>query len=345
MTVMDNTHILDEAFERFARTGPEFGPGLSNHGPMGSEALVVLGRGHVVEEWAGWYAPRLRDAVSSRNPIAADGWREALGEIERVGDWVAFFQRALEEAPWQAVLDEWTARLAPGVMATHGVLRTAHAVRALEGGVTPARLHELAEGLGYWAARYQELPGRHVRAGKLGVAQALAHVERLGPGANRNGLFKDVIDQVGKSAPFEHVIDLVSVDVPFGEFISDLTGTFVREYLANASHASIAFIHTVTAPSALRLIEPHVSAESSRAVMAYMWQSCAAMHAAYSFGASPAMPDEAGVFDEDDLIDRAVAARDEHTIKFTEACLREHRLTGDPAFIAAVRDVVDRLRA
>lgn len=28
--------VLDEAFERFAKTGPEFGLGLSNHGPRES---------------------------------------------------------------------------------------------------------------------------------------------------------------------------------------------------------------------------------------------------------------------------------------------------------------------
>ena len=41
---------------------------------------------------------------------------------------------------------------------------------------------------------------------------------------------------------------------------------------------------------------------------------------------------------------RAVASGDEHAIKFREACLREHRISGDPAFIAAVRDAVNRMR-
>jgi hypothetical protein len=49
-------------------------------------------------------------------------------------------------------------------------------------------------------------------------------------------------------------------------------------------------------------------------------------------------------FDKRDLIEQAVAARDEHAIKFTEACLREHRISPDPAFIVATRDVVVRLR-
>ena len=35
-------HVLDESLNRLAATGPEFGGGLSNHGPMGAEALVVV---------------------------------------------------------------------------------------------------------------------------------------------------------------------------------------------------------------------------------------------------------------------------------------------------------------
>ena len=39
-----NEDALDEALERLARKGPEYGGGLSNHGPMAAEALVALGR-------------------------------------------------------------------------------------------------------------------------------------------------------------------------------------------------------------------------------------------------------------------------------------------------------------
>jgi hypothetical protein len=64
--------------------------------------------------------------------------------------------------PWPDVLDVWVARLASGMSgaATHGVIRTAHAVRALARRKTPERLGELARGLGYWASSYEELPVR-----------------------------------------------------------------------------------------------------------------------------------------------------------------------------------------
>jgi hypothetical protein len=152
--------VLDEVLDQFAKRGPEFGPGLSNHGPMAAEALVALGREDAVTTWSEWYVAKLDSPMDARNPIARDEWREALGDMRRAGDWSVYFARELDELPWQKALDVWVARLAPGIMAgaTHGILRTAHAVRSLGRGETAHRRRELAEGLAYWAARYQELP-------------------------------------------------------------------------------------------------------------------------------------------------------------------------------------------
>ena len=49
--------------------------------------------------------------------------------------------------------------------------------------------------------------------------------------------------------------------------------------------------------------------------------------------------------DEDELIDRAIACGDEHAIKFTEVCLREHALKPDPAFLAAADHAIQMLSA
>ena len=59
--------------------------------------------------------------------------------------------------------------------------------------------------------------------------------------------------------------------------------------------------------------------------------------------AGPRAPEDA--VDTADIVDQAVAARDEHAIKFTEACLREHAMHPDAIYIDAARDVVQRLRA
>ncbi len=338
--------VIDEVLDRFAATGPEFGPGLSNHGPMAAEALIALGRAEAVVPWAESYARRLREHPSARNPIAPDEWREALGDIGRAGDWIVFFERELRAHPWQRVLDTWVARLGPGIMAgaTHGAIRTAHAVRTLSSGENAQRLHELAEGLGYWAARYQTLPGVLAEPGEMRIADAVAAVPLVEESQRRGGLIFDAVKTVG-ATEFAPVLNYVAVGTDPAAFVSDLTRAFVREYLANADHAAIAFVHSVTAPSATRILAPYLSPETRDAALRYAWQACASLYAAYAKAAPAlAMNDGPAEPDLDDLIDRAVAARDEHAIKFTEACLREYRLTGDGLFIAAAQDVVVRMR-
>jgi len=345
MTAVDT--VLDEALDRFASTGPEFSGGLSNHGPMAVEALVALGRADAVAGWSEWYAQRLTKHPQARNAIAPDEWREALGDIARAGDWVAFFDRALAEQPWTDVLEAWVARLAPGIIAgaTHGVLRTAHAVRSLDRGENAHRLHELAEALGYWAARYQTLPGTWRGSGALAPSAAVATVPRVDPERGRPGLIFEAVKAVDPER-FAPVLGQVDVTGDAGAFVSDLTRTFVRHYLANAERASIAFVHSVTAPSALRILAPHLSDGTRQAAMAYAWQACASLYATYGRVDARDVPGsfEPATVDLEDLADRAVAARDEHAIKFTEACLREYRLSSDGAFIVAASDVVDRMR-
>jgi hypothetical protein len=111
-------------------------------------------------------------------------------------------------------------------------------------------------------------------------------------------------------------------------------------YLQNAGTASIAYVHTVTAPSAVRMIAPHVSPETARLVARYAWQACAAIHSRHHVEREVALPRQ--LPSADDLIDRAVVSGDEHAIKFTEACLRENALSPSPAFFAGPLDMSSR---
>ena len=95
--------VIDEALDLLGRYGPEYGNGLSNHAPMACEALVALGRPETVLPWIGRYKGRLREPPGRQDAIRVDAWREALGDVRRVGDWIAFFEQALAEAPWKKV--------------------------------------------------------------------------------------------------------------------------------------------------------------------------------------------------------------------------------------------------
>ena len=69
----------------------------------------------------------------------------------------------------------------PGSLAsaTHSLILVGHAVRALTAVETPPRVAELGQALGYWAGRYQPMPGTANPAGRLTEAQALDAVPRV----------------------------------------------------------------------------------------------------------------------------------------------------------------------
>src|SRR5271163_1297478 len=85
--------------------------------------------------------------------------------------------------PWAELLDTWAARLAPGLMAaaTHGVIRTGHAVRALALEDNTSRRRELADGLAYWAAEYMPLPAARHKSARAMPSDAIARVQMIPP--------------------------------------------------------------------------------------------------------------------------------------------------------------------
>jgi hypothetical protein len=340
---------IDDALTLLRRYGPEFGEmRLANHGPMASEALLTLNRAPEMMPWAESYTPRLEERPRSSNPINAEAWREALGQGNRVADWTAFFEAELARESYQTALKSWIPRLLPGLAAAaaHGVIRVAHAVRSLDAGVSAPRTQELADGFGYWAASYFELPGTpsdRVRA----PSAALAEIPRVEL-SNRDGSITARLKELGSHPRFHSGLEAAGPGDDASAFLSDLTATMAHVYLANAAHGSaydIALIHALTGPSAVRLLAPHLDAATTQVALRYAWQVAAGIYAAYSDTPYEADASSASAphREIDDIIDRAVATGDEHAIKFTEACLREHAIAPDPALLAAADLVADRL--
>ena len=173
---MATSDHLDEIYDRLHRSGPEFDGWLSNHGPMAADALARVGRGERVDAWLDAYLPRLEAMPARRWPIDETEWREALGDPARLGDWIGWFADQLGNRPWRDVLAQWWPRLLPGgiASATNPLIRTGHAVRALDEHDSPTRRDELPHALGYWAARWQPLPGGTRPAGQATTRAALA---------------------------------------------------------------------------------------------------------------------------------------------------------------------------
>ena len=335
--------LLDGTYERLSDTGPEYGGGLSNHGPMAAEALLRLGRPEAIETWVTGYITGLEDAPHARSPITDSTWREALGALDRVADWETYLDRQFRDSPWPDVLARWWERLLPGISAgaTHGVIRTAHAVRALDDGETPERVAELARGLAYWAARYAVLPGRALTVGTASLGQALAAVPFLVGGPS--GLITTRLAALDGVEGFPESVARLEPpdDVPAA--MDALTAVFARAYLERGHQFPIPYIHGVTAPAAVRMVLPHLPSAQWRPSFDGIWQVAAAIQSAYGDG--PVRPISVGgaTTDRDALIDRAVGTNDEHAIKFTEACLRQYDQLLDPIFLLAAEDVGERL--
>ena len=343
------SEAMEDALELLAPTGPEYAGRLANHGPMAAEALVELSRPDAVVPWVEKYKKRLRDHPGGTRPIDPKSWREALGENDRVGDWIVLFRRETEERPWKALLAEWIPRLSPGVVAAalHGAIRTAHAVRNLETAETPARRRELAEGLGYWAATYNALPEAaspaKPPAGRK-PSEAIASVPLL-PAERRvfNGNIVERLAPLDQFPPFTGVADSVDASGDPSAFLTDVTETFAGVYLASVPPGSvITFLHGVTGPTAVRTLLPFVSADEQHRLARYTWQAAASFLSSNGGKTVPKISSEK-LPSRDELADRAIATGDEHAIKFTEACFREYARNPKPVYILAAQDGVARL--
>jgi Questin oxidase-like len=341
------TRVLDDALERLRHTGPEAAEGAPNHGPMAAEALVALGYDDIVPQWVDAYRQQLGPMPETLLPVTMQPWRDALGSRRRVGDWGVFFRLQLSAAPWQAVLTAWLPRLIPGAMAhgTHGLIRTAHAVRAIEAAETPLRVEELAAALGYWAAYYQELPGVPHLTGTCAIDQALDQIPRLGRDYDRRVTPPEFVRGLDTHPDFPRAVDALTAPKTIAAALSTLTEVGARLYLTQASRYPLIFLHAVTGPVALRRLLPHLSTAMQHTAFAYVWQAVAAWTAAFSSPAPIAVwPDDVPSAAASEIVAQSVDTRDPHAIKFAEACLQEYRLNPRPVYLRAALDWPTRLR-
>jgi hypothetical protein len=344
------SHPLDDALTVLAATAPEYGAlGLSNHGPMGAEVLGQLGHSEAIADWVMAYAARLDVAPPPAvKPLSEADWPTALGVPESFPSWLALFETELADRPMAAVVGEWVPRLVPGTIgaAAHGLIRTAHGLRSFGEAATLPRRVEVATGLAYWASQYQELPGPPLLIGHQNVPEALADLPYLPEEAAQEPLISDVVRHMADIADeFEQAISSLG---PGGDAVALLDALAIggaHAYLRNAGDGSaIGLLHAVTAPLALELILPWLAVEDHDAALAYAWQAVASLHVAYDIERHRARTDHGDPPARDVLIAQALQSGDAHALKLTEAALRCHARTNDPALLFAAGDAAGRLR-
>jgi hypothetical protein len=336
---------FDEALERLHQGDLEYAGGLANHGPMGVEALERVGHQALIPAFLGLYAPRLPPAEPGgvlSDSIAA----ESLGDISRGADWVATFEARLDGGDWRAVVAQCVPELMPGVFAGagHGFLRTAHAVRSLERQDSPLRRRELARGLAYWSARYQRLPGQPGCGATpaIGIAREFSSWPLVGEPESRSGLFFEGVRRLDRFPAFAAAIE--RFDRPrageLSTFLSSLCCLAASLYLAHPG-SRIPYVHTLTIPSALRLVEPLLEEQQARTCASYAFQAMAAMHSMFGEGGAIPAPEEevARVAEDWDAIRyHAACSLQEHAIKMVEACWREEQIAEAPILRLAAAD-------
>jgi len=240
----------------------------------------------------------------------------------------------------------WWPRLLPGAAASaaHGLIRTAHAVRALTWCARPDALltAELAGGLAFWAARYQLLPGAPTLAGRHHGVDAITRLPRLDPSVPSTG--PGIAGRLSSLIQLRDLPDALDGWGPIGapEAALDELVHAAGRVLATRDDAPIAFCHAVTAPAAIQMVLPQLPLGLHRASVAAAWQVAGSIIAAF---ASPRSPAESEAADDDvptseQLAERAVELGDEHVIKLTEAAVRHHARTGDTTLLVAA----DRFR-
>ncbi len=311
---------IDLALRALLATDVTYGPGFANHGPMAVEALEHLDRpGADITRFLDGYLPRLR--AKQPDAVAPDDWRAAVAEA--------------------------ATRLAPAAaaMAGHGLLRLAHAVRAVERHDTPVRRTDVAEAVAYWG-RGTGLPTPRP-AGDRSVAEVLAAVPRLRP-TDTGGMLTRTLALAASDPGVEKTLASLAPPVDHLGFLDQLALASADRYLANGDDRAFVFIHGVTVPTMASVLLPHLDPagrhELSAAVAAFVGYAVAGFDTRPETAGLDAVPADLtppppGTDGDVALAAGAAASLDDHTIKFTDACLTLSDRTGLqlPRLAAAVR--------
>ncbi|CAN5753939.1 questin oxidase family protein [soil metagenome] len=329
--------VLDEVYERLHATGPEFDGWLSNHGPMAADALLRLSPDTEVHAWIDHYCRRLEPKPAERWPIDGDQWRETLGDASRLGDWLAYFAREMADNPWTEILTTWWPRLLPGSIAsaTHGLIRTGHAVRSLRQHESPQRIAELGHALGYWAARWTTTPGAGPLSGTASPSQALHQAPALDTAGGPRTRLAALTAHPLWPAAVTRVTPGVD-NVP--RLLDDLVDAAVDRYPTWADASPIMLVHAATAPRAASLVLPSLPDDLHERTWQHAWTASVTIAAMYRPTTErPPVSDPSPNCDE--LIERAIAHGDDHVLKFAEVAAETAR-RGIPTATTAIHRAI-----
>jgi hypothetical protein len=184
----------------------------------------------------------------------------------------------------------------------HGVIRTAHAVRALAyiSGDATLQRGELAQALGYWAARYSGGPVKDEGQKRAGTKSPSADI-----GA-------------------ESVVALQALD----HLVAESAGA----YASVAQSFPVPLIHAITGPAAVRLLCDHLPADHHRASYEAARGCSSNIRSQFEHGEHT---EQLAIAGPGDVVAAAIDLGDEHAIKLAEVAVRYYKLSADERYLAA----------
>ena len=331
----------DAALERLDALSPALTNGYYNHAPMVVEALSAMGQGREALAWLDREQDSFTPVDAETGPINPDDWPDLIAARGRYADWRAYFQDALETQPWREVAAVWVNRLAFGFSssAAHGVLQTAHAVRALQSDATPARLRALANALAGWASRHSSLPIKdQPNQGVLDFQAALSWIKPLSDDhAPGEGAITAGYAQLVHAPGFAEEVSLVDLSGDLNARFDALMAVMAKLFLslARTPYTVIVFTHAVTGSAAARTLSQIVPDAVGRQLLFRAFEHGAALKAAFT---ALALQSEAPrkALPPGDPARRAARHGDDHMIKLTEAVLDAYKRTHNPVFLDVI---------
>ena len=341
------TASYDEVIDALFRTDFEFDFG-TNHGPMVADALVEAGRPERIAAWVEEYSKDLL-LLPRGSPLSPAERASALDHYELRSRWVATYEVDLESlSPRELLVKEWP-KLRDGIIGSlwHGIIRTGHAVRALDREDTPIRRKEFAYALAYWAVRvpaFAAVPGSRPMVGQ-DVGTALAGVA-LVPASERKakGTIEAKVSVVNGQSSFTDSIETVDlrafpIERGFTELVAAAARMFVNDGLSPLKNNTL-WLHAITGTAAVRLLLPWFDAAMQEEALGAAFLALAATHATQTAVANVLDPVPPPIESSQMLFARAFASDDVHHIKLGEAVAREVAIEMRPELLTALERLI-----
>ena len=128
-----------------------------------------------------------------------------------------------------------------------------------------------------------------------------------------------------------------------GDVIHRLSSSLRHQRRPHPARAT-GLVHSVTVPAAVRLLLPYLPTEDRQLACLEAWRTAAGIRAGYASPSRVALREQPSG-DRAELVERAVALKQVHAVKFVEACWRAHDIDENDVLPVAAGRAVEILKA